>query len=125
MRKCDKCKKSFNSCKEKENNVFLYYCQIEGANTVKPVKIYKQRPITYYSINFPQHSDFYKLFDNEKTVDNFIEAVRNEFVVTDNDEVEGSVCLVKYQPAESDVIIKLEGKRILLAGVYRFFLINL
>ena len=117
MRKCDKCKKRFNSCREKENNVFLYYYQIEGANTVKPVKIYKKRPITYYSINFPQHSDFYKLFDNEKTVDNFIEAVRNEFVVTDSVEVEESVCLVKYQPAESDVIIKLEGKRILLTGV--------
>ena len=64
------------------------------------------------------HSNFYNLFDGEKTIDDFIEVVRQKFVPNDNAEVQGSIYLVNYQPAQSNVISELEDKRIWSTDVY-------
>lgn len=59
-------------------------------------------------------------------MDDFIEAVKCKLVVNDNVEVQGSIYLVNYQPTQSDVIVKLEDKRIYSTDVYCcVFLINL
>ena len=50
-------------------------------------------PITYFLINFSLHSGSYNFFDAEKTVDNFIEVVRQNVVPDDNVEVQGPVYL--------------------------------
>lgn len=76
------------------------------------LNLLKRGPTTYYSINFDQHSNFYNFFDAQKTVVDFLKSVKNKFVDTDNAEVHGSVSLVNYQLAESDVIIKLQDQRI-------------
>lgn len=65
------------------------------------------------------HSNSYNIFDAEKTVDDFIEVARENFVPNDNVEVKGSVYLLNYQPAQSSVIIELEDKKIWLTDVYR------
>ena len=65
------------------------------------------------------HSNSYNIFDAEKTVDDFIEVARENFVPNDNVEVKGSVYLLDYQPAQSSVIIELEDKKIWLTDVYR------
>ena len=52
-------------------------------------------------------ANFYNCFDVEKTIDNFIEVVRQKFVPNDNVEVQGSVYLVNYQPAWSNVITEV------------------
>ena len=89
------------------------------------IDVYKRGPVFYYSIIFTQHSDFYDYFDAENTIDGFIEAARNKFVVTDNAVVQGCVYLVNYQPAESNAIIKFEDKGIWLTDVCCcVFLIN-
>ena len=71
------------------------------------------------------HSNFYNFFDAEKIVDDFLEAVKQKFIPADNVEDQGSIYLVNYQPAQSNVIIELEDKRIWLTEVYRcVFLTN-
>ena len=52
-------------------------------------------------------ANFCNFFDVEKTIDNFIEVVRQKFVPNDNVEVQGSVYLVNYQPAWSNVITEV------------------
>ena len=69
-------------------------------------------------MNYSLHSNFYNLFNVEKTGDGFLEAVIQKFIPTDNVEVQVSIYLVNYQPAQSNVIIQLEDKRIWLTDVY-------
>ena len=110
-------------CRAKRNHRFLFHYQTRGANIDKPLKILRRGPITYYSINFDQHSDFYNFFDAEKTVVGFF-SVKNKSVVTDNLEVQGSVSLVNCQPAESNIVIELEDQRIWLTNVYSCFFLS-
>ena len=91
-----------------------------------PINVLKRGPITYFSMNYSLHSNFYNFFDAGKTVDDFLETVKQKFIPTDNVEVQGSIYLVKYQPAQSNVIIELKDKRIWLTDVYRYvFFTNL
>ena len=83
-----------------------------------PINALKRGPITYFSMNYSLHSNFYNLFNVEKTGDGFLEAVTQKFIPTDNVEVQVSIYLVNYQPAQSNVIIQLEDKRIWLTDVY-------
>ena len=116
---CDKCKRAISTCRVKKNHSFLkHYQQIDGFLNNRPINISRRGPVTYFSINFSLHSNFYNLFDGEKTIDDFIEVVRQKFVPNDNAEVQGSIYLVNYQPAQSNVISELEDKRIWSTDVY-------
>ena len=70
-------------------------------------------------IHFSLHSNFYNFFDAEKTFDNFVEAVSQNVVSNDSVEVQGSNYLLNYQPAQLNVMIELEDKKIWLMDVYR------
>ena len=48
-------------------------------NQQLPVNILQRGPITYYSINFHQHKNFYDFYD-EKIVDSFFNSVKELFV---------------------------------------------
>ena len=65
-KKCDRCKRNFSTCRERINHGFLQHYQQTGeandSNIDKPLKIYKRRPITYYSINFTEYSNVYNFF---------------------------------------------------------------
>ena len=66
----------------KKNHNFLFhrYQQTAGAiNQQLPINVLKRGPITYYSINFYQHENFYDFYD-KKIVDRFFNSVRNLFV---------------------------------------------
>ena len=118
---CDKYKKLFSTCTEKSNHIFLQHYQQIGGDTSSsnhPIDIFKRGPITFFSINISAHSNSYNFFDGEKAIDNLIENVRQKFVTSNNVEVQGSVYLVNYQPAQSNVVIELEDKRIWLTDVY-------
>ena len=105
---------------EKKNHSFLEDCQLTGGSLNNwSINISRRNPITYFLISFSLHSGSYNFFDVEKTVANFIEVVRQNFVPDDNVEVQGPVYFVNYQSAQPNVIIELEGKRIWLTGVYR------
>lgn len=117
---CDKCKIVFNTCGGKKPNSFLEdYLQTGGSLNNRSINISIRNAITYFLINFSLHSGSYNFLDAEKTVDNFIEVVRQNVVPDDNVEVQGPVYLVNYQPAQLNVIIELEGKTIWLTCVYR------
>ena len=115
----NKCKRAFSTCSEKENHSFLkHYQPIDGFLSNRPINISRRGSVTYFLINFSLHSNFYNLFDGEKTIHDFIEVVRQKFVPNDNVEVQGSIYLVNYQPSQSNVITELEDKRIWSTDVY-------
>ena len=81
--------------KKVQNRSLLEDCQQIGGNlNNRPINISKRGPITYYSINFSLHSNFY-FFDAEKTTDDFIEVMRQIFVP--NDSVEGKLLICTIQ----------------------------
>ena len=79
-KRCDECKMQFKNCRQKRNHNFSYhYRQMGGEiNQQLPVNILRRGPITYYSINYQQHKNFYGFFD-EKIVKVFFNSVRNFF----------------------------------------------
>lgn len=91
---CDKCKIVFNTCGGKKTNSFLEdYLQTGGSLNNRSINISIRNAITYFLINFSLHSGSYNFFDAEKTVDNFIEVVRQNVVPDDNVEVQGPAYL--------------------------------
>ena len=69
--------KKFSVPTEKKNNSFLqHYQQTGGSLNNRLIRISIKDPITYFSITFSLHSNFYNFFDTEKTVHNFVEVVR-------------------------------------------------
>ena len=68
---CDNCKKIFNSCRPKKNLSFLQHHQQAGgsanAQNNLPNNALKRGPITYFSMSYSLRSNFYNLFDVEKT----------------------------------------------------------
>ena len=115
--------KTFLTAAEKKNHSFWQHYQQTGGSTNAQnnlsINVLKRAPIMYFSINYFLHSNFYNFFDAEKTINDFLVAVKQKFISTDNIEVQGSVYLVNWQPAQSSVIIELEDKRIWLTDVYR------
>lgn len=59
-----------------------------------------------------------------KTVDDFIFSVERKFVFNGKVKVQGSMELISYQPAESNIIIELENRRIWLNDVYTCVFFN-
>ena len=76
--------------------------------------------ITYYSINYFQHKNFYDFSDTEKIVDNFFRTFERSFVSNKKVKMYGYIELINYQPSE---IIELESKRVWLTDVFagRYF----
>ena len=74
--------------------------------------------ITYYSINYFLHKNYYDFYDAKKTVNYFIFSVENKFASNGKVNVQGSMELINYQPAKTDQIIELESKRTWLTDVY-------
>ena len=71
--------------------------------------------ITYFSINYFQHRNFYDFFDAEKVVDSFLNAFERSFVSDKKLKFQGYTELINYQSTE---IIKLESKRVWLTDVF-------
>ena len=89
--------------------MFHRYQQTAGTiNQQLPINVLKRRPITYYSINFYQHENFYDFYD-EKIVDRFFNSVRNLFVSGGKElKMQGYFELKNYQRTEP---VELENTR--------------
>ena len=75
----------------------------------------KRGPITYYSINFYQHENFYDFYD-EKIVDRFFNSVRNLFVSGGKElKMQGYFELKNYQRTEP---VELENTRVWHTNVF-------
>ena len=108
----------FKNCRQKRNHNFLYrYRQTGGEiNQQLPVNILRRGLLTYYSINYQQHKNFYDFFD-EKIVETFFNSVRNVSVTDGGDEfkIQGYAEIKNYQQTE---IVELENIRVWLTSVF-------
>ena len=119
----NKCQMQFKNYRQKKNHSFLVHKeqQVGGStNQQLPQNILGRGVITYYSINYFQHKNFYDFFDAEKIVDNFLSTFERSFVSNKKVKMQGYIELVNYQPSE---IIELESKRVWLTDVFtgRYF----
>ena len=60
---------------DKKNHCFLIHKDQQVGGALKqqlPINVSKRSIITYYTINYPQHKDFYNFFDAEAVVDSFL-----------------------------------------------------
>ena len=79
-----------------------------------PLNILKRGPITYYSINFVQHKNFYDFFSSS-AVDVFLDSVYKTFrPVNKESKFQGYAEIVNQQRGE----VILEDKRIWLTNSY-------
>ena len=84
-RKCRICRVNFDNARMKKKHMFLYHYdtkqQIGGRGprvSDLPINIKKRGPITYYSINFDQHKNFYDFFTSD-IVETFLGSVYQVF----------------------------------------------
>ena len=116
--RCEECRMLLDTCRKKKNHCFLkHYVQSGGSNNF-PWNILKRSIITYYSINFSLHKNYYDFYNAEKTVNDFSFSVEKKFAVSGKVALQGPMELINYQPAETDTKVKLEGKRTWLTDVY-------
>ena len=108
---------------DKKTHSFLVHREQQvGVSTNQQLllNISKRGVITYYSINYFQHKNFYDFSDAEKIVDNFFRTFERSFVSNKKVKMYGYIELINYQPSE---IIELESKRVWLTDVFtgRYF----
>ena len=97
--------------------MFLFhYNQSEGSrmNQQLPLNVLKRGPITYFSVNFNQHKDFYNFFE-ESIVDDFLDAVYARFVPDGEIKIQGYAEIINQQ--QDDNIIS-ENERVWLTNFY-------
>ena len=80
---CLVCSVKFSTCRLKKNYMFLYhYGKQSGGSrqrlTDLPLNILKRGQITYYSVNFDQHKDYYD-FHSTDMIDVFLNMVYQAF----------------------------------------------
>lgn len=112
-RKCKICHVTFDNAKMKKKHMFLFhygtYQQIGRGprSSDLPLNIIKIDPITYYSISFDQHKNFYDFFSSD-VVDTFLNSVYQVFRSNKESKFQGYAEIVNQQRDE----IVLEDKRV-------------
>ena len=72
LNRSGECKMLFDTCRKKKSHCFLkHYAQSSGSNNF-PLNNLKRSIITYYSINFSLHKNYYDFYNVEKTLHDFI-----------------------------------------------------
>ena len=116
-RKDVKSKIEFEICRLKKIHNFLFHYDQVGCsrNQLLPINVVKRGPITYYSISFNQHREFYNFYE-EQIVDDFLNSVYERFVTGKNFMFQGYFELINYQQTE---IVNLENTRVWLTNVFQ------
>ena len=79
---CEKCMMEFKNCRLRKNDLLHYNQSRDRAkNQQLPANELRRGPITYFSINYSHHKNFYNFFE-ESVVNDFIESVYMRFVCT-------------------------------------------
>ena len=97
--------------------MFLFHYNQSGGgkmNQQLPLNVLKRGPITYFSVNFNQHKDFYNFFE-ESIVDDFLDAVYARFVPDGEIKIQGYAEIINQQQGNN---IISENKRVWLTNVY-------
>ena len=119
LRHCEECKFYFGTCRIKKNQCFLSHYQQSGGLNNLLLNISKRSLITYYSINYFLHKNYYDFYDAKKTVNYFIFSVENKFVSNGKVNVQSPMELINYHQAKTDQIIELESRRTWLTYFYK------
>ena len=114
---------SFNlKITDKKNHSFLIHRQqhVGGSTKRLPLSRLRRGLITYFSINYFQHKNFYDFFNAEKSFDAFLNTFQGSFVPGEKVKFQGYIELIIFQSTER---IELESKRICLTEVFtgRYF----
>ena len=96
--------------------IFLFHYEQTGGsrNRQLPLNVLRRDPVTYYSINFQQHKDFYNFYD-EKIVDSFFDSIHKRLVPGGSLKIQGYVELKNYQQTET---AELENSMVWLTDVF-------
>ena len=116
-RSCDICQTEFANSRAKKNHMFLFhYGQMGGnrGNGQLPVNILRRGPITYYTISYDQHKNFYDFF-GERIVDDFLSSVYNRFNPDKEYKMQGYAEIINQQQGE---FIIAENTRVWLTNTY-------
>lgn len=94
----------------------LHYNQTGGSRTDQqlPVNILRRDPVKYFSINYRQNKKFYD-FNQERVVDDFLQAVYNRFISDDEYKIQCYAEIVNQQ--HGDIIIA-ENTRVWLTNTF-------
>ena len=114
---CDICQIEFENSRAKKNHMFLFhYGQMGGnrGNGQLPVNILRRGLITYYTISYDQHKNFYDFF-NERIVDDFLSSVYNKFNPDKDYKIQGYAEIINRQQGE---FIIAENTRVWLTNTY-------
>ena len=87
-KKCNFCDIVFKTCRQKKIHMFFFHYgtkkQFGGSqSSTLPINILKRGSITYFSINFIQHTNFYDFFTSD-IVDDFLQNVYEVYLPQEN-----------------------------------------
>ena len=110
---CRVCRITFDSARNKKKHMLLsHYLQtgVRGDNPSMsdlPLKILRRLPLTYYSINFEQHKNFYDFFSTN-VVDIFLDNVYQVYHHDKKNKIQAYAEIINQQRGE----IVLENKKV-------------
>ena len=116
---CKSCNLTFKNCRTKKIHMFLFH--YSGKNQTGrsrrssrlPLNVLKRGTITYYSINFEQHKNFYDFFSSD-ILDSFIQSVYEKFTPDKECKFQGFAEIVNQQMGE----IILTDRQVWLTNVF-------
>ena len=118
---CGICRITFDSVGNKKKHMFLFHYLQTGGRSVNPrisdlpLNILRRPPLTYYSINFEQHRNFYDFFSTN-IVEIFLDNVYQVYQHGNKEnKIQAYAEIINQQRGE----IVLENKRVWLTNVYR------
>ena len=85
----------------------------EPRTSALPLNVLKRGPITYYSISFNQHKNFYDFFSSE-VVDAFLDSVYETYRPIKKNKIQGYTEIVNQQRGETI----LEDKRVWMTNSF-------
>ena len=109
--------REFKNCRVKKTHMFLFpYNQSGGSrmNQRLPVSVVTRGTVTYFSMNYNDHKNFYDFFQ-EDVVDDLLQGVYNRFNPGDEYKFQKYAEIFNQQKGESVVS---ENTRVWLTNVY-------
>ena len=103
-KKCNFCDIFFKTCRQKKIHMFFFHYgtkkQFGGSKrSTLPINILKRGSITYFSINFTQHKNFYDFFKSD-VVDDFLQSVYESYHPQKN-KIKGFFEIINKQRGEA------------------------
>ena len=94
----------------------LHHGQMGGkrGNGQLPVNILKRGPITYYTITYEQHINFYDFF-SDRIVEDFLNSVYSRYDPDKEDKIQGYAEIINQQQGE---FIIIENTRVWLTNTF-------